>query len=90
MICDEIPDSGAIGPWALCSRILGPRTLGPKCPKSQGPRGRGPEVLRILGPWPSGPWDLKCLGFKVRGLKVWGPKAQGLLALESVLSPTQY
>ena len=68
--------------WAIDPQILGPRTLGPKYLKSQGPRGRGPEVLRILGPRPSGPWDLKYLGLEVRGLKVRGPKAQGLMALE--------
>ena len=72
------------GPWALCHQTLGPQTLSPKYHKSQGPRGQGPVVLWILGPRPSGPWDLKYLGHKVRGPKVWGPRAQGLMALESI------
>ena len=53
--------------------------------KSLGPRGRGPKVLGVLGPRPLGPWDLRYLGLKVWGPKVRGLRAQGLMALESLL-----
>ena len=39
-------------------------------------------VLRTIGPRITGPWDLGCLGSKVRGPKVRGSKALGLIILE--------
>ena len=71
------------GPGTLGPKTSGPGTLGPKYLKSQGPRGQGPKVLGALGPRPLGPWDLRYLGPKVRGPEVRGPKAQGLMTLES-------
>ena len=42
-------------------------------------------VLRTIGPRITGPWDLGCLGSKVRGPKVRGSKALGLIILEPLL-----
>ena len=46
-------------------------------------------VLRTIGPRITGPWDLGCLGSKVRGPKVRGSKALGLIILEPVKGPRE-
>ena len=43
-------------------------------------------VLRTIGPRITGPGDLGCLGSKVRGPKVRGSKALGLIILEPTLA----
>ena len=45
-------------------------------------------VLRTIGPRIKGPWDLGCLGSKVRGPKVRGSKALGLIILEPCGRPS--
>ena len=51
--------------------------------EAEGPRAQGPNVPpRTSGPRPLGPWDLRCQEIKVRG-----PMGQGLMTLESNISP---